>query len=116
MEKGLELVAVLRSRVQQLAASLPRSASPQERRVTQVAEGEGRQLEASLLQLNQAIELLNKADSSSMAVNRDNSVLKYNSVVRQYEGVEKGRRRWMMRYVYRIKLICRWRTLDKKRQ
>jgi pantothenate kinase-related protein Tda10 len=70
----------------------------------------------SLTQLNSAVELLNKSDSSSMAVNRDNSVLKYNFIMKQYEPVAKGRRRLILPYLYRIKLICRWRKLEKKRQ
>jgi hypothetical protein len=51
-----------------------------------------------------------------MAVNRDNSVLRFTLIGKQYEAVEKGKRRFIMRYIYRIKLICRWRQIEKKRQ
>ena len=51
-----------------------------------------------------------------MAVNRDNSVLRYTFISKQYDPVDKGRRRFILKYIYRIKLICRWRKLEKKRQ
>ena len=51
-----------------------------------------------------------------MAVNRDNSVLRYTLISKQYDPVDKGRRRFILKYIYRIKLICRWRKLEKKRQ
>ncbi len=55
--------------------------------------------------MNSAVELLNRSDSGSMAVNRDDSVLRYTLVSKQYDPVEKGRRKFMMNYIYRIKLI-----------
>lgn len=115
MEKTLELAAALEERAHQLTAGLTESSPPRQRRIAYVVGVERRQLEGSVAQLNSVVELLGKADSSSMAVNRDNSVLKYNSVLRGYEGVERGRRRWMMRFAFRVKLICRWRRLQKKR-
>ncbi len=51
-----------------------------------------------------------------MVVNRDNSVLKYNFILKQYDPVDKSKRKFILRYIYRIKLISRWRKLDKKRQ
>lgn len=62
-----------------------------------------------------ALEFLNKEDSNSMAVNRDNSVLRYNFIMKQFEPIEKGKKKLLIRYIYRIKLICRWNKLEKKR-
>lgn len=92
------------------------SSSSRLKRTVSMLQVEWKQLQACMTQLNSALEFLNKTDSSSVVVNRDNSVLKYNLVMKEYEPVEKSKRKFMIKYLYRIKLICRWRRLYKKRQ
>ena len=45
-------------------------------------------------------------------MNRDNSVIKYNLIINQYERVKKNR--FIMRYVYRLKFILQWNKIEKK--
>lgn len=46
-----------------------------------------------------------------MSVNRDNSVLRYNFIMKQFDPIEKNKKKLLMRYIYRVKLICRWNKL-----
>ncbi len=51
-----------------------------------------------------------------MVINRDNSVLRYNFILKQYDPVDKSKRKFILKYIKRIKLISRWKKLEKKRQ
>jgi len=45
-------------------------------------------------------------------LNRDNSVIKYNLIINQYDKIKKTK--FAMKFVYRLKLILRWNKLQKK--
>lgn len=73
---------------------------------------ESRELKLALNHFNSQIQLLSKEDTKEEIVNRDNSVIRYNIIRKQYP--EISRRRFIMRFVFRLKLICKWQKLQKK--
>jgi hypothetical protein len=78
----------------------------------ELLEIENRELKRALTHFNSQIELLSKEDTEHELVNRENSVIRYNIIRKQYPEIVK--RKSIMRFVFRIKLISKWQKLKKK--
>jgi hypothetical protein len=103
------LLQQLQTRIDQLAAVL------EQQLLTSTFEWEQielRELRRAGGQLQGALELLSREDTEKETVNRENSVIRYNVIRKEYE--EVGRKAWLMRWGYRIKLISRWKGLQRK--
>ena len=54
------------------------------------------------------------ADETHKQVNRDNSVLKFSIINKQYGEIKKTKK--TLTLAFRLKLICKWHKLIKKRE
>jgi hypothetical protein len=74
---------------------------------------ESKEIKLSLAQFNNYLEFLNMDDKDNKQVNRDNTVLRYTIINKQYSEIPRSKATMFL--CYRLKLICRWKQLEKKK-
>ena len=72
-----------------------------------------KELMDALNQFNSYLEFLNMEDEGNKQVNRDNTVLRFTIVSKQYPEVPKIKK--TVTWAFRLKLIWRWKKLEIKR-
>jgi hypothetical protein len=110
--KGLELTSCLEERVHRCQLETSDVTHYSYFQMLSLLQIESHRLQASLAQLNSIVYM----SKEELAGFKDSSVLKFDLITRQYNLIEVSDRRFILKYINRIKLITRWRNLEKRRR